>query len=1407
VLFSLTQFQRLPTAMAIQISRMALQTALVAAATTVMVLNTQVQQVVQAMEPNPNPYNITLPDGTTFTVHMTGSEDDPMEEDAEGFAVLPSIEGNGDYEYADVDADTGDVKQSGVKLSDPKGHDKMRRRGVGPGIKRSQAAAVAMGLGGPGSKFAPRGHGGAGRVGNGRTGIRGEGDGRGDRLSGNGDGDNAPPTRRLEHIEDYAHWNESVEDFHRRQLAIDWSGTKKNLVIPMMFSDHHDNGVENRWLPTKQQLDVLFNSDTPDATLAPTGSVKQVFTDNSYGKLTMESDVVDWIALDNTEDYYANGNRGFTTTVHQAMRHALDKLEATGFDFSPYDSDGDGLIDAICFLHSGYAAEWGGTAEDGASYLDRIWSHKWALYSFRHPSDASGSGWTSNPNTSSGKKVRVYNYHISPAVYGKYPSNKSVKDKIGRIGVIAHETGHFLGITDLYDKAGDGGNGIGSWGLMANSWGFKNDQYYPPMMSPWTKLTLGWLDPIEISTSGTYDLSPSYYTEEVYTISAGFADNEYLLVEYRKAIGFEKYIGYQQGMDGGGLAIWHIDNKAGYDHQGWPGMTGWPANGKHYRISLLPADGLYDLERNRNRGDAGDLFVPGIVDSLGPSGTSAGSAYPNTDSYQYGKIESTGIDITSISFTQNGAKMAFDISFPVVATEAPTDAPTAAPTKSPTAAPTAAPTEPPTASPTKSPTSAPTVAPTESPTVSSTKSPTSAPTAAPTESPPTVAPTAAPTESPTTAPTSPPTPVQTASPTTHPTPVQTGAPTKPPTLAQTGSPTKSPTPLQTEAPTKPPTEAPTITCVESERLFSLTLDAPDTSDVSWILEDVAKARTRTVSPAYQDIAADAPQHHHEYCLNIDGCYKFLLKDVSVNGQGMSFVATYDGEVVAEGDGSTAVSVNGGDFGSTCRLAQGNRQIDNLGRTGTGKANGIMFDVQANEGWDVVFYRLAALRLNHGTHNAKVYTKNGSYKGYENDAAAWTDIQTLEGLVGNSVVAWQYSNCVHTPVLAETTQAFYVVVTSGGANLEYNTSPAKAGDVWQPLERYTVRAGVACTSSNAFEGCDDPSLVAGYEGYFLAGLLNAWSTFAPTAAPVILDGTKAPTSSPTQAPLTCVGSERLFSLSMDAPVAASNLSWVVDDVAKDRTHIVSPAYADASEPVTYMQQYCLTIDGCYKFLLKDASSDGTGVSFSATYDGEVIAEGDGSAAFSVNGGDFGSTCRLASTDRATGNLGLAGTSKANGIMFDVQAKHDRDVIIFRLTALRLEVGTHSVKVYTKNGGYKGYETDAAEWTDIQTIEGLIGNAATGMVWQSQNFDIFTPVLAETTQAFYVVVTSGGANLEYNDSPADAGDLWQSTTQYNVLAGVACTSSTEFTGCEDASLVAGYEGFTSSGVVNVYTSARN
>jgi M6 family metalloprotease-like protein len=130
------------------------------------------------------------------------------------------------------------------------------------------------------------------------------------------------------------------------------------------------------------------------------------------------------------------------------IKNALEKVVAAGVNFSDYDLDNDGYIDGIAFFHSGYGAEWGGTDSYNTYYTDRIWSHKWAI-------------WGSNSFSNNG--VSVVEYHISPALWATSGSN------IGRIGVVAHETGHFLRLPDLYDYGdatyGDG-SGIGSYGKL-----------------------------------------------------------------------------------------------------------------------------------------------------------------------------------------------------------------------------------------------------------------------------------------------------------------------------------------------------------------------------------------------------------------------------------------------------------------------------------------------------------------------------------------------------------------------------------------------------------------------------------------------------------------------------------------------------------------------------------------------------------------------------------------------------------------------------------------------------------------------------------------------------------------------------------------------------------------------------
>ena len=224
---------------------------------------------------------------------------------------------------------------------------------------------------------------------------------------------------------------------HQHRRAVITSGTLKNLVIPFKFSDHTSRSV-----PSRADLDTLMNNAGPNA-LCPTGSVRDVYLESSFNQLDLESTVVDWVTIDYTQAYCSNSNSGLDTQFHVCIKNALEKVAAAGVDFGDYDLDGDGYIDGIAFFHSGYGAEWGGTDSYGTPYTNRIWSHKWAI-------------WGSNSFSNNG--VTVYEYHISPALWATSGSD------IGRIGVVAHETGHFLGLPDLYDYGA--GSGIGSYGKL-----------------------------------------------------------------------------------------------------------------------------------------------------------------------------------------------------------------------------------------------------------------------------------------------------------------------------------------------------------------------------------------------------------------------------------------------------------------------------------------------------------------------------------------------------------------------------------------------------------------------------------------------------------------------------------------------------------------------------------------------------------------------------------------------------------------------------------------------------------------------------------------------------------------------------------------------------------------------------
>jgi hypothetical protein len=90
-------------------------------------------------------------------------------------------------------------------------------------------------------------------------------------------------------------------------------GTVRNLVIPIRFKDHI-----GRTLPSRGRLLKLFNYDTAasggkPSTSCPTGSVRDVFLQNSYGKLNLVSTVLNWVDVPYTEQQIAAGISGYVS--------------------------------------------------------------------------------------------------------------------------------------------------------------------------------------------------------------------------------------------------------------------------------------------------------------------------------------------------------------------------------------------------------------------------------------------------------------------------------------------------------------------------------------------------------------------------------------------------------------------------------------------------------------------------------------------------------------------------------------------------------------------------------------------------------------------------------------------------------------------------------------------------------------------------------------------------------------------------------------------------------------------------------------------------------------------------------------------------------------------------------------
>ncbi|NOZ75134.1 MAG: M6 family metalloprotease domain-containing protein [FCB group bacterium] len=383
--------------------------------------------------------------------------------------------------------------------------------------------------------------------------------------------------------------SQNKPNYRERRLRADRNRT--NFNIPLLLIEYPNLGHAY----PQSDFDNLLNQIGYTGAHGQTGSFRDYYLENSYGAFDPLTTVYGWYMADSNYEVYGSDAPNGWNLVRQMIAAAVDAAEAAGVDWSQYDNDGDGYVDDLNIIHAG------GGAEEGNGNF--IWSHSWSLQDYARTYDG----------------VIIDHYTINPELQGG--SNPGLVN----IGVICHEFGHALGLPDLYDTDYTS-SGIGIWGLMAaGSWGGNgNSAWYPSHLSAWSKKTLGWLVPTDVTLPiEEITFPPVEHEPFVVKIAGDSPEWEYFLLENRQNFGSDTTLRST------GLLIWHIDESQ------WGNSEDF-----HYLVDLEQADGLFELNYGTSNGDPGDPF-PGTFNK-----TQFG--YETTPSSRYYNDSASGVSVVDI---------------------------------------------------------------------------------------------------------------------------------------------------------------------------------------------------------------------------------------------------------------------------------------------------------------------------------------------------------------------------------------------------------------------------------------------------------------------------------------------------------------------------------------------------------------------------------------------------------------------------------------------------------------------------------------------------------------------------------------------------------------------------------------
>lgn len=322
-------------------------------------------------------------------------------------------------------------------------------------------------------------------------------------------------------------------------------GTFVGLCLPIRFRD-----ISTKI--TRKEIDDFCNKPSY-AGYKNNGSVRDFFLDNSNGKCDYMTSVAPLYTAKKDRAYYVDTTQDYGVRAEELITEALSFHKESGFDFSGLTTDAKNYLYAVNAFYAGDVVN---------NWSEGLWPH---------------AHYLSKP-VKLGTGVAAHDYQITAL------------GKELEIGTYCHENGHMLcDFPDLYDYDSDSA-GIGEYCLMCGGNGA--DPRNPVQVAGYLKFCAGWAGKV---TKAELGIDVSLPAKGNHFLVHRKSATEYLLIENRAKTSRDAALPDQ------GIAIWHVDEKGDNRHQ-----QGHPE--AHYECALIQADGLKDLENNKNQGGPGDLF-------------------------------------------------------------------------------------------------------------------------------------------------------------------------------------------------------------------------------------------------------------------------------------------------------------------------------------------------------------------------------------------------------------------------------------------------------------------------------------------------------------------------------------------------------------------------------------------------------------------------------------------------------------------------------------------------------------------------------------------------------------------------------------------------------------------------------